>query len=76
MPPTDAKLFRGGGPDFDDYWKACKKRNMELVLARRKALQGARNTRHIQEQGDIRTHFPSHKKYHIKPKPTPRCEEA
>jgi hypothetical protein len=76
MPPTeatnmsqDAKLFRRGGAEFGDYWEECKKRNRELVLARQKALQAAGDSRHIQEQGNIRTHFSSHKKSHIKPTP-------
>ena len=49
MPPTeatnmsqDAKLFRRGGAEFADYWEACKKRQRELVIARRKPLKGGR----------------------------------
>jgi hypothetical protein len=44
---------------FDAYWKASKKRQQELELASRKALQGSTcsNSKQIKKQKDIRGFF-------------------
>ena len=42
---------------FDAYWKASKKRQLELELASRKALRGSTRSKRIKKQRDIRGFF-------------------